>query len=421
MAVAHGAGVSYGAEKSAGGAPKDEVRAPMPQLLRKAVRTAVAVVVVGVVGVVGLAHTSRHEVRPGETAGGIARQYGTTPTALAAANGLADANRIVAGTVLVIPGRGATTPAATSHVIARGETLQVIARRYGTSITALVQANQVTNPNLIVAGRTITIPGAGAGAAGGAAPAGAHTVAAGETLSQIARRYGLSTSQLVGANGIANPNLVRAGARLAIPAAGSGAGAPAGSPASDGQTGVAGTHTVRSGDSLAAIARRYGIPVAALATANGIPEPYGVFTGARLDLSAPNRLPGPLARCPVPGARFVNDWGFPRSGGRAHQGNDLFAPRGTAIAAPAAGTVSYATGSIGGNQFRLTGDDGTTYSGSHLDAFGTPGRVSAGSTIGYVGNTGNARGGPTHLHFEIHPGAGRAVNPFQVLRAACGA
>jgi len=389
----------------------------MPQTLRKAARTAVAVVVAGVVGIVGSAHTGRHEVRPGETAGGIARQYGTTPSALAAANGLGDANRIVAGTVLVIPGRGTATPAATSHVIARGETLQVIARRYGTSVTALVQANRVSNPNLIVAGRTITIPVAGS--AGGAAPAGAHTVTAGETLSQIARRYGLSTSQLVGANGIANPNLVRAGARLAIPSAGSG-GAPAGSPsASNGQTGVAGTHTVRSGESLAAIARRYGIPIVALAAANGIPEPYGVFNGARLDLSAPNRLPGPLGRCPVPGARFVNDWGFPRSGGRAHQGNDLFAPRGTAIAAPVAGTVSYATGSIGGNQFRLTGDDGTTYSGSHLDAFGTQGRVSAGTTVGYVGNTGNARGGPTHLHFEIHPGGGRAVNPFQVLRAAC--
>ncbi|MEJ7845151.1 MAG: LysM peptidoglycan-binding domain-containing M23 family metallopeptidase [Acidimicrobiales bacterium] len=384
----------------------------MPQTLRRAARTAVVIA-----GVVGLAHTGRHEVRPGETASGIARQYGITASALAAANGLADADRLVAGTVLVIPGRATAAPAATSHVIARGETLQVIARRYGTSVTALVQANRVTNPNLIVAGRTITIPGAGT--TGGAAPAGAHTVTAGETLSQIARRYGLSTSQLVGANGIANPNLVRAGARLAIPSAGSG-GAPAGSPsASNGQTGVAGTHTVRSGESLAAIARRYGIPIVALAAANGIPEPYGVFTGARLDLSAPNRLPGALGRCPVPGGRFVNDWGFPRSGGRAHQGNDLFAPRGTAIAAPVAGTVSDATGSMGGNQFRLTGDDGTTYSGSHLDAFGTQGRVSAGTTVGYVGNTGNARGGPTHLHFEIHPGGGRAVNPFQVLRAAC--
>ena len=81
--------------------------------------------------------------------------------------------------------------------------------------------------------------------------------------------------------------------------------------------------------------------------------------------------------------------------------------------------VSFATGSIGGRQFRLLADDGTVYLGSHMDAFGTSGRVSAGDTVGYVGNSGNAAGSRTHLHFEVHPDDGAAMNPYPLLRAAC--
>ena len=135
------------------------------------------------------------------------------------------------------------------------------------------------------------------------------------------------------------------------------------------------------------------MPVAELAAANGILRPWSLYAGARLQLTAPNRIPGDIARCPVPGSNFANDWGFPRSGGRAHSGTDMFAPRGTPILAPVAGVVSFGTGTIGGRQFRMAGDDGTTYIGSHMDAFGASGRVSAGTVIGYVGNTGNAAGG----------------------------
>ena len=121
----------------------------------------------------------------------------------------------------------------------------------------------------------------------------------------------------------------------------------------------------------------------------------------------------------MPGSTFANDWGFPRSGGRAHDGNDMFAPRGTPVLAPVGGTVSFATGAIGGKQFRLLGDDGMQYLGSHLDAFGTAGAVGMGTVIGYVGSTGNAAGGRPHLHFEIHPDSGAAMNPYPVIRAAC--
>lgn len=409
-------------------------------------RPVAALLLVGglVVGGAGTASADgNHTVERGETLAEIAAENRTTVRALAEANGLSNANRILVGQVLVIPGAAPSAAATVVHVVAPGETMSGIAVHYGTTSSAIAAANGITDRNLVRIGQRLTIPAGSGGATGTAAAAPAtpttHTVARGETLASIAARYGTTVGAFVSANGISNPNLVRIGQRLAVPAGGAGAGsgatggsgagrtgststsgsAYATTGASDGRTGVSGTHTVVSGDSLTSIARAAGVSPEALAAANGIPRPWNIYATARLQLTAPNRLPVDMARCPVPGATYMNDWGFPRSDGRAHAGNDLFAPRGTPVAAPVAGTVSYATGSIGGRQFRLVGDDGMVYLGSHMDAFGTAGRVSAGTTIGYVGNSGNAAGGRTHLHFEVHPDGGAAMNPYPVVRAAC--
>jgi LysM repeat protein len=371
------------------------------------------------------AQEPQHTVRPGETLSDIAARNRTTIRALAEANGISNPNRIIIGQVLVIPAAAAASAATVVHVVAPGETLGGIASRYGTTSRALAQANGISNPNVVRIGARLTVP-AGSGGGGGGATTVAHTVAAGEFLAGIAARYSTSVGAIVSANRISNPNVIRVGQQLTIPA-GTGGGptgaagtsAYATTGASDGRTGVAGTHTVVSGDTLNGIARHYGVTAEALAAANGIPRPWNLYANARLFLSAPNRLPNDLPRCPVPGATFVNDWGFPRSGGRAHEGTDLFAPRSTPVLAPATGTVSFATGAIGGRQFRLAGDDGTLYLGSHMDAFGTSGRVSAGTVIGYVGTTGNAAGGRPHLHFEVHPDGGAAMNPFPLVRVAC--
>jgi len=127
---------------------------------------------------------------------------------------------------------------------------------------------------------------------------------------------------------------------------------------------------------------------------------------------------GPWA-CPVQGPHsFSNDYGAPRGGGASHQGNDILAPRGTPVVANVGGSVEQHPNRLGGLAYYLHGDDGRTYYGAHLESFGASGRVAMGTVIGAVGNTGDAQGGPTHLHFEIHEGGG-VVNPYPTLVRYC--
>jgi peptidoglycan LD-endopeptidase LytH len=125
--------------------------------------------------------------------------------------------------------------------------------------------------------------------------------------------------------------------------------------------------------------------------------------------------------CPVQGAAsFVDSFGAPRSGGRAHQGVDMMAAMGTPTVAPVSGRVEHRGNDVGGLSWWLYGDNGDEYFGTHLSGYENEGVgwVAAGMVIGYVGDTGNAAGTP-HLHFEIHPGGGGAINPFPDAAAAC--
>jgi hypothetical protein len=137
--------------------------------------------------------------------------------------------------------------------------------------------------------------------------------------------------------------------------------------------------------------------------------------------------------------RYGNDFGAPRGQGR-HEGIDIVAPRKALAVAAEAGQVKYHFGSQrAGCMLYLHGDSGTTYLYVHLNndvgttndnrgscAPGTafaPGlksgaRVAAGEPIGFVGDSGDADGVEPHLHFELHPGGGAAVNPFTQLNRA---
>lgn len=120
---------------------------------------------------------------------------------------------------------------------------------------------------------------------------------------------------------------------------------------------------------------------------------------------------------PVAGPHsYVNDWGAPRSVGRTHKGCDIMAAYGTPCVAITSGVVEQRRGGNAGLYIALHGDNGHLYYYMHLQGFAASGRVAAGQVIGYVGDTGNARGCP-HLHFEWHPNHGGPVNPYPLLVA----
>jgi len=130
-----------------------------------------------------------------------------------------------------------------------------------------------------------------------------------------------------------------------------------------------------------------------------------------------------MGRFPVGGpADYRDDWLEARFGPpfHLHQGTDIFADRGTPVRAPAEGAVRFVEeGGLGGLSAYVTGPDGTFYYMTHLNGFNrkiaSGSRVKQGDVIAYVGNTGNASNGAPHVHFEVHPRGGAAVNPKPFL------
>ena len=125
--------------------------------------------------------------------------------------------------------------------------------------------------------------------------------------------------------------------------------------------------------------------------------------------------------CPIRGpVSFVDSWGAPRATTGVHKGVDLMSPRGTPNVAVVSGRAEMRTGGTSGLGVWLYGDDGTLYYYFHLQAYeGSPRQVQQGEVVGYTGNTGDASGGATHTHFEVHPGGGPAVNPYPTVVAIC--
>lgn len=128
--------------------------------------------------------------------------------------------------------------------------------------------------------------------------------------------------------------------------------------------------------------------------------------------------------CPFPGSSFIDTWGYPRSGGRTHKGTDMFGPWNAPLIASASGTAYISNSSLGGKSVWVIADNGYAFYYAHLSGFNVSSgsRVVGGQTVvGYNGDSGNARGGAPHLHFEIHPGGrgARAVNPYPTVAAAC--
>jgi LysM repeat protein len=180
---------------------------------------------VALVAGTGSASAASVQVRPGQTLTQLAQQYGTTVAALEAVNGLSNPNQIVAGSTLQLPvssgirtSTSSNAPSGHSVVVQSGQTLSSIAAANGTTTAALESLNGIANPNHIVIGSVVQLPGPVNVTPTAVAPsAGSIVIQPGQTLSSIAAAHGATVAALEAVNGLANPNFIVAGMHLRLP------------------------------------------------------------------------------------------------------------------------------------------------------------------------------------------------------------
>ena len=211
-----------------------------------------------------------YKVQSGDTLSEIAARYGTTVNELMSLNGISNPNLIYPGEVLRI--RGNVSGSVATYTVQSGDTLSEIAARYGTTVNRLVSLNGISNLDLIYPGEVLRIRGRMIGSSSSSLTI--YKVQSGDTLSEIAARYGTTVNELVNLNEISNPNLIYPGEVLRI----------RGNVSGSSSASVA-TYTVQSGDTLSEIAARYGTTVNELVNLNEINNPNLIYTGEVLRLS----------------------------------------------------------------------------------------------------------------------------------------
>ncbi len=237
-----------------------------------------------------------------------------------------------------------------------------------------------------------------------------YTVKAGDTISGISAKFGLSNiSTLIAVNDIKNVRALKSGTKLQIPSM-------------DGLF-----HTVKSGESLASISVKYQVPVEDLLDVNDLTSDLLLagqkifIPGARLDSDSLLKAMGEVFVYPIAsGWHFSSMFGArkdPITGvDSRHTGVDMAAPKGTAVTASKSGVVSY-TGfsNIFGNYVIINHSDGYQTLYGHMSKILTKkgARVNQGTKIGLVGSTGYSTG--NHLHFTVYKN-GRIIDPMTVLK-----
>jgi membrane-bound lytic murein transglycosylase D len=250
-----------------------------------------------------------HVVRRGETLESIARSYGSSLAAVAAANKLETTAHVATGTDLVVPtgsglelvpasviasraplmhdeesssgGSSSSGGRRISYRVRPGDTLGKIASRHGVSVSKLADWNGLRNSNRIHVGQRLVLYSRGASTATASASGGTrsrttHVVRSGDTLGAIASRYGVSVSSLRAMNGLGQRSVIRPGQRLVVSGGSSRASSSASASTKSASTKSAATraasrtHTVRKGETLSAIARLYRTSVDDLRSWNGL-------------------------------------------------------------------------------------------------------------------------------------------------------
>lgn len=245
-----------------------------------------------------------YTVQSGDTLSGIALKFSTTSSKLAQLNSISNPNLIYVGQRLLVnqssnsnsssSGQSSSTTTNTetssaSYTVKSGDTLSGIASQYNTTVNQIVSLNQLSNPNLIYVGQVLKLKNSQAAnssssSSSAATTAGTYTVKAGDTLSAIASRYSTSSSTLASLNSLSNPNLIYVGQVLKVSSNASTSSSTSSSANSTVTT--AASYTVKAGDTLSAIAAKYGTTYQALASTNSISNPNDIYVGQVIKVSA---------------------------------------------------------------------------------------------------------------------------------------
>lgn len=248
-----------------------------------------------------------YTVQSGDTLSGIALKFSTTSSKLAQLNSISNPNLIYVGQRLLVnqssnsnsssSGQSSSTTtnteaSAASYTVKSGDTLSGIASQYNTTVNQIVSLNQLSNPNLIYVGQVLKLKNSqttnssssSSSSSTATTTAGTYTVKAGDTLSAIASRYSTSSSTLASLNSLSNPNLIYVGQVLKVSSNASTSSSTSSSANSTVTT--AASYTVKAGDTLSAIAAKYGTTYQALASTNSISNPNDIYVGQVIKVSA---------------------------------------------------------------------------------------------------------------------------------------
>ncbi len=376
--------------------------------------------------------SSSYIIQPGDNLWDISRAHGVSLEALCSANNISQNTVLRVGQKLSIPsgstasgsGGGTGVSSSTIHTVDKGESLWLISRFYGVTLSSIVEANNLHENSILQVGMKLTIPTSSSSPSmqasvsqssqgdGSDSEGFYYSVCAGDTLWALSRQYGVSVNSLMKANNLNSSSRLQVNQRLYIPGREGQAQASASSPGTEYET-----YQVRPGDSLWSISRHYRVSLDQLISLNGLSQSSVLRVGQTIRIPAyisgdygirSEGMVWPLS------GRVSSPYGN-RAGG-FHTGIDIAAPAGTPIRAAKSGVVSFSGWLNGyGRTVIIDHPDGlqTLYAHNQVNLVSRGQRVNQGDLVARVGISGNATG--YHCHFEIRQ-SGRHTNPMQFLR-----
>ena len=243
---------------------------------------------------------STYTVEKGDTIYGIARKFGIKPSVIMDANDLTASSKLYVGQQLKIQSSSSkensrktfNSKDGTIYTVEKGDSIYKISKKFGVSMQCIREANSLHSDKLLV-GQKLTIPASCEKiqqsscinlSTGGEK---LYVVVSGDSISAIAKKFGVKSSDIIRVNNLQNPDKLKVGQQLKIPSKGEVITKPATNTALEHSLSPDGTYTVVSGDSLSSIAKRFGVKTSDIVRANNMQNPDSLRIGQKLHI--PNK------------------------------------------------------------------------------------------------------------------------------------